>query len=1067
MLELKNIRKVYKTGDESVEALKGVSLKFRESEFVSILGQSGCGKTTLLNIIGGLDRYTSGDLIINGKSTKQFKDKDWDAYRNYKVGFVFQSYNLIGHQTILSNVELALTIGGISKKERRERAIKALTEVGLADHLNKKPNQLSGGQMQRVAIARALVNDPDIILADEPTGALDTKTSIQVMEILKTISKDKLIVMVTHNPELAEEYSSRVIRILDGEIIEDTNPIADNESFEKKSDPGIGKTKMSFLTAFRLSLNNLLTKKARTILIAFAGSIGIIGIALIQATSNGFQNYVDHIQEDTLSSYPLSIMQESTDITSMLLAMRSSEGEATGDNKVIEKQYISNVLSSISTNDLPNFIKYVNDHYSEIEKDISTIKYTYSVDPLIYSKNKEGELMKLNPSNLFTSMMGDSSLMSSYSSMSSVYSQMIDDRKSLESSYEVLSGRWPQKYNEVILVLSQPNAIPDLLVYSLGLRDNDELTDMVQKIMSGESVNVKNDPMEFTYEDLMNVDLRLIRPTDTYKYNSEYKVYEDFTEDKDFMNNLFDTTEHLKIVGIVTAKEGASSSALSPGVAYTSDLINYIIDYSADSDIVKAQLADKDIDVISGKRFDDKDTGLGLQFSDLVSVDNNKITQAFGGGNAANTEQKIKDISSGYMGQISDAVTTDITPAKTMFNDTLTALAKGLFKTLGESTSTNKAKAALTEYMNSAEATGLIKAIYDKFNIPVTDETDFLKTTYTGILGSMLDMGIKGIRENAMDPGLLAAGQPKTTDDSLVPLSYLNVDLVLTGYNESALADATATKVATAITEGSMKTAILTKVGSLVGDLSMTFADSVKVNPELLKDAFQLSMSEEQITRVISSMMTKTDKNAKTNLISFGYQVKDEPTYLSFYFTSFDNKEHFLSFLDGYNKMVKENGEEDKEIRYSDTTGILMGSVKTIVNAVTYVLIAFVSISLVVSSFMIGIITYISVYERTKEIGILRAIGASKRNISSIFNAETFIIGLLSGLLGIGISYALIPVINIVLHNFIGKIPLDVVLNWENAAALIVLSIILTLIGGLIPARSASKKDPVIALRTE
>ena len=555
MLELKDIKKTYVSGDEKVEALKGINLRFRESEFVSILGASGCGKTTLLNIIGGLDRYTSGDLIINGKSTKDFKDRDWDAYRNYKVGFVFQSYNLISHQTILSNVELALTIGGISKKERKERAIKALEEVGLKGQIHKKPNQLSGGQMQRVAIARALVNNPDIILADEPTGALDTKTSVQVMEILKKISKDKLIVMVTHNPELAEKYSSRIIKILDGNITEDSNPIKENESFEPKQTNEIGKTKMKFWTAFRLSLNNLLTKKGRTILVAFAGSIGIIGIALVQSVSNGFQAYVDKIQEDTLTSYPLTIMQESTDVVSALLSMATEdekeENEPTAEIK--EEQYISKMLDSLSTNDLKSFREYYEKNYDEIDQDISSIQYSYSIQPNIYTVDATKKLAKINPSDLFSSFMGGTS--SIMGAQASIFEQMLDDKDSLNESYDVLAGRWPENYDELIICLSDRNSISDLLVYSLGLRDTDELTDLVTKIMSGEQVDLKNEPMTFTYEDLMNVELKLIMPTDLYKYNERYDIYEDMSKDDNYMQSLYDNATKLKIVGIVTAKE--------------------------------------------------------------------------------------------------------------------------------------------------------------------------------------------------------------------------------------------------------------------------------------------------------------------------------------------------------------------------------------------------------------------------------------------------------------------------------------------------------------------------------
>lgn len=576
------------------------------------------GKTTLLNIIGGLDRYTSGDLIINGKSTKHFKDRDWDAYRNYKVGFVFQSYNLIGHQTVLSNVELALTIGGIPKKERRERAIKALEEVGLKDQIHKKPNQLSGGQMQRVAIARALVNNPDIILADEPTGALDTKTSIQVMEILKKISKDKLIIMVTHNPELAEKYSSRIIRILDGVITEDSNSIKENEEIKPKETNKIGKTSMKFWTAFRLSLNNLLTKKGRTILVAFAGSIGIIGIALILAVSNGFQNYVDHIQEDTLTSYPLSIMQQSTDIAGTLLSLRSGEGDNGNTSGVKEEQYISNMLSSLSTNDLKSFKRYLESNYSEVKNDISNVKYSYSIDPLIYAKDATGKIAKLNPSNIFNSIYGNSNVLSSYSSFASVFTQMIDDKEALNASYDVLAGRWPENYDEMVIVLSEPNTISDLLVYSLGLRDTKELTDMITKAMSGETIDVKNEPMTLSYEDLMNINLKLIRPTDLYKFNDKYDVYEDMSENEEYLEKTFDEAINLKIVGVVSAKPGVTTMALNPGVAYTSKLIDYIIDYSANTDIVKKQLADDTIDVFSGSKFDSKTNNFDLNFEDLV-----------------------------------------------------------------------------------------------------------------------------------------------------------------------------------------------------------------------------------------------------------------------------------------------------------------------------------------------------------------------------------------------------------------------------------------------------------------
>ena len=617
MIEIKNISKIYKTEGYEQKALDKVSVNFRKHEFASILGPSGSGKTTFLNIIGGLDEYTSGDIIVNEISTKKFKDRDWDSYRNHRVGFIFQSYNLIGHQTVLKNVELALTLSGISKNERKKRAIEALKEVGLEKHINKKPNQLSGGQMQRVAIARALINDPEIILADEPTGALDSDTSLQIMEILKKISENKLVIMVTHNPDLAKDYSSRIINIKDGKITSDSNPydgkINTKEEAKDKQNK-TKKTKMSFLTALSLSFNNLMTKKARTILVAFAGSIGIIGIALILAVSTGFQNYVDSIQEDTLTSYPLMITQESADLTSMLLSMRSGNGKPNNSNEVKEQQYISSMLSSVSTNDLKSFKEYITKNESKIKNDVSNIQYSYSVDPNIYTIDATNKLVRINPSNLFSKMMGDSSILSSYSKMTSIFSEMVDNRDEIMQDYDVLAGRWPEKYDEMLIVLSEPNSISDLLVYSLGLRDTEELTKMVTSIMSGEAVDIHNDPLTLTYEDLMNVDLRLIMASDTYQYNTKYNVYEDMTQDTAYMQKLYDKATKLKIVGIVSPKEGVTSMALNPGVLYTSSLIDYLIDYAKDTEVVKKQLSNSDTDIFSGNKFDSKKNNFDFEF---------------------------------------------------------------------------------------------------------------------------------------------------------------------------------------------------------------------------------------------------------------------------------------------------------------------------------------------------------------------------------------------------------------------------------------------------------------------
>ena len=1055
MLEIKKITKVYKTEGFSQTALDNVSVNFRECEFASILGPSGSGKTTFLNIIGGLDHYTSGDLIINEISTKKFKDSDWDSYRNHRIGFVFQNYNLITHQSILSNVKLALTLSGISKREATERARKALCDVGLEDHINKRPNQLSGGQMQRVAIARALVNNPDILLADEPTGALDSETSIQIMELLKKIAKNKLVIMVTHNPELAEKYSNRIIKLKDGKIISDTNPYDGKVNTKDSKSVNAEKSKktgMSFLTALSLSFNNLMTKKARTILVAFAGSIGIIGIALILAVSTGFQNYVDSIQEDTLTSYPLTIMQESTDVTGMLLSMTTGSKESDGSDKVKEQQYITNMLSNIKANDLKSFKKYLEKNYKKVDKDILTIKYSYSIDPMIYTYDATGKLAKLNPSNLFSSIY-NSSMLSSYSSLGSIFSQMVDNTDTLGTQYDMLAGRWPEEYNEMIIVLSEPNGISDLLVYSLGLRDNDELTSMVTKIMSGESVNINNEPLEFTYEDLMNVKLKLIMPSDVYRYNNNYQVYEDMSEDDNYMKDIYDKAVDLKIVGIVSAKEGTTSTALMPGVNYTSKLIDYIIDYSKETELVKKQLADSEVDVFSGSRFDSKNSNIGFGFEDVISVDSEKLASAF---NMKVDEDQIKSMTTNYMAQISNSITTDITPAKSSFNGTLDELANGMFASIDDTVSLNEVSDVVAAYLNTYEAGQKLSNLESIYYVPKQSYT----TVYNGLLSGLLSSYI--FKYYMTDQSL--------TEDTSNPVAKVDDTIkesAISDFKNDAQVIGVSDTMASAMTETLMKVTVSSKVGELIGNITSSIAQGFNVDESAISDAFSLNFTEDELMRVVSAMMNKKETTAKSNLISLGYQDKEEPTFISFYFNSFDGKEHFLKFIDKYNKKMEKEDMEDKVINYSDTTGILMDSVKTIVNAVSYVLIAFVSISLVVSSIMIGIITYISVYERTKEIGILRSIGASKRNISSIFNAETFIIGLLSGLFGIGISYILIPIINTILHHYTGNVPLSAMLAIKSAIKLIILSIILTLIGGLIPARAASRKDPVEALRSE
>ena len=1024
MLEIRSVSKVYLTGGIKRTALDCVSINFRESEFVAILGPSGSGKTTLLNIIGGLDDYTSGKLVINEKSTEKFKDKDWDAYRNHRIGFVFQSYNLIPHQTVLQNVRLALTLSGISKRESLSRAKKALNDVGLKDHINKLPSQLSGGQMQRVAIARALVNDPDILLADEPTGALDSETSLQIMELLKKVAKNKLVIMVTHNPELAEKYASRIITLKDGKITSDSNPydgkiktdLALAES-EKKSK----KTKMSFATALSLSLKNLLTKRARTILVALAGSIGIIGIALISAVSTGFQNYIDKIEEDTLTSYPLALQKESADISGILLSL-SGDNNNSGHNDTVlrENQILTSTLGTVSNNDLPSFANYLDTSGSALKNDIRIMEYEYNVDPLIYTEDATGAIAKMNPSNMFSSLIGETSLLRNYSTMTSVFRQF--ELENLQNDTELLAGHYPENYNELVVVLNDRNQISELLTYSLGFHDSKELNEIISKIMSGEKVDINNEPLELSYEDLMKVDLRLIPATDVYKFNSKYDVYEDMSNDENYMRDLFGSSEKLKIVGVAVMNSEMMSGG--SGIAYLPSLITHIIDKASTSEIVKKQLANPDIDVFSNTRFGEENNKTNFGFSDLVSVDEAKLSQAFG---IKIDQNAISAKVAEYIQQISDDITADISPVRNVLDERLKVLKDGLSQKIMEMIASGELTPA---DLSNPE---IMSNLADNY----VNEQDF-----------------SDLESKYFVPGETF----KTAFCGLVKLSFAGDD---------ELTNKTLNSFAVSITEVIMKKEILSKVGELASYLTNSFASAFNINKDAIVGAFHLNFSEEELSRVVTAMFTKKKTTLATNLSSLGFQDLDDPTQISFYFWSFDGKTNFLRFLDEYNDKMRSLKMDDKVIEYTDTTGVLMSSVKTIVDAVSYVLIAFVSISLVVSSIMIGVITYISVYERTKEIGILRAIGASKHNISSIFNAETFIIGFLAGLFGVVISYLLIPPINLVLHHFTGDIPLSAALDPKMALFLVGLSVILTLIGGLIPARSASKKDPVEALRSE
>ena len=1076
MLSLKNITKIYHTGDLTQKALDGVSLDFREQEFVSILGPSGSGKTTLLNIIGGLDQYTHGDLVIDGTSTKRFKASDWDAYRNHRIGFVFQSYNLISHQTVLNNVRLALTLSGISKRESIRRATEALTKVGLKAHIHKRPSQLSGGQMQRVAIARALVNDPDILLADEPTGALDSETSVQIMELLKTISKTKLVIMVTHNPDLAQQYSTRIVELKDGQVQSDhhlarakklTSAPAKTAIFSAaqpkfaKSDK-TKKTKMSFFTALGLSLNNLMTKKRRTILVSLAGSIGIIGIALILAVSTGFQGYIDSMQEETLSSYPLTLTEESMSLESMMGPMMGSSAGSLSDanleqirqdtgKPIAELPVVTSTVSSIATNDLKNFKRYYEAHASELSDDVLNVAYSYAIDPTVYAIDATGEPAKLNPSNLFETMFGGNSLMSSFSNRTSIYSQINVPQETLDTQYEVLAGRWPEKYDELVLNLTRRDVLSDLLAYELGLKNTAELSEYMTKLMSGEAIKIQAASRAYTYEELLGLDLRLILPSDLYRYNEKYNVYEDMSEDKTFVQDVFNRKSiPLKIVGVVTTKDGVSATALNAGANYTSELIDFINSRARTSAIVQKQLANSDLDVFSGNRFDEDTNKFTSDLADLITVDQAKLQSAF---NISIDEAALQNTVVAEMTNIANSISADVNPAQTAFTDALDTFLDGVVDSIeGDMFKKSDIPEIVDNYLATPEPTQTIAAMSAEYLIP----EDNLRSVFENILTSALETYneyyykiCQALTEDESDP--VSWKHPKVMH--LLKIIFLNTPEMR----------AVTANFAQMMTEIKVKADVMTKVGGLVSTVSETFAKAFNVDPNVISSAFSINFSEDEIMRVVSAMMNNTKKTQKSNLAALGYQDPDSPSLISLYFKSFEGKENFIKFLDRYNDTVS----EDKKINYADATGILMGSVRIIVDAVSYVLIAFVSISLVVSSIMIGVITYISVYERTKEIGILRAMGASKRNISSIFNAETFIIGLLSGLFGIAISYLLILPINALLIHLTEIVSLRAVLYAVDAGKLVILSILLTIIGGLIPARAASKKDPVEALRTE
>ena len=1118
MLQMKDIRKKYVTGELVQTALDGVSLNLRNQEFVAILGPSGSGKTTLLNVIGGLDRYDSGDLIINGISTKKYSDRDWDSYRNHTIGFVFQSYNLIPHQSVLANVELALTISGISRSERRKRAKKALEDVGLGNQLHKKPNQMSGGQMQRVAIARALVNDPDVLLADEPTGALDSETSVQVMDLLQAVARDRLVVMVTHNPELAEEYANRIVRVKDGKIIHDTNPyLVDEEALEAPTHKNMGRSSMSFLTALSLSFNNLRTKLARTFLTSFAGSIGIIGIALIMALSTGFQKYVDQIQEDTLSNYPLTLQAESADMGAALSAFGASlvETEEQPEGIVGEQPMITTMFSQIAKNDLGSFKTHLEKQYDTIGHAIAHIKYSYGVQPRIFSSDLEN-ILQVNPSTLFGKVTGNMA-MSAYMD-SNVFYELLDDYEMLSTQYEVVRGRWPERYNEMVFVLTNPGAMADYMAYALGLKDPMELEDMISQVMQGQEAVLETEAMEWTYEDLMALTFQLVDASKLYRYNAEYKVWENMSSDDAYMKSVIQQGEELKIVGIVCPKDGANATMLTSGIAYTPELTRHVMAQAENSPIVAAQMLDKSVDVFTGKEFGAKDEENQMSFENMISVDEQAISTAFG---MNISKDGIMDLLTNYLRQVANSLNVDMEPARLAFLDTFSDMGVEMLQQYIQENDdgSGSAKVYLTDLQSivddylAGSGKSQIQKLNKQYPMSVDGYTQVFSPLLVGLLSDCLADNLVCTPEPEAVAEILVATEPveeappteATTPEAEVPpvedapseetvppaeeippveelLPDVNLDVqqiygvialeqveeLVANYRSCPVVAGASGVIAAKMMASTVMGILSDKLEGFAPLLSNYIGKSFYVNTEKLASAFQFNMDEADLRRLMESTSTQNQQaSADANLKNLGYADLAQPTGISIYMGDFAKKEEFIAFLDAYNEDMEAAGKEDQVIHYTDITGIMMSSVRTIIDSVSYALIAFVAVSLVVSSIMIGIITYISVMERTKEIGVLRAIGASKRNISQVFNAETFIIGLCSGLLGVGTSLLLLIPGNALIYHLTENPNIVAQLPAQNALILIVLSMVLTLIGGFIPARQAAKKDPVIALRSE
>ena len=1169
MLTITNIKKVYRTGSLTQRALDGVSLSLRDNEFVAILGQSGSGKTTLLNIIGGLDRYDEGDLIINGISTKKYSDRDWDSYRNHTVGFVFQSYNLIPHQTILKNVELALTISGIPSKERTARAQEALEKVGLIEHIHKKPSQLSGGQMQRVAIARALVNDPDILLADEPTGALDSDTSIQVMDLLKEVARDRLVVMVTHNPELAEQYATRIVTLKDGRITSDSDPYVPEQG--ETVHKNLGKASMSFVTSLLLSFNNLWTKKTRTILVAFAGSIGIIGIAMILAMSTGANDYIRSVEEESLQSYPLTISDTNFSLMSMYSEMGTNAQQTENDKDVQEWSVVTNLFSGVTKNDLKSLKAYFESGDCDIKDYVQALEYGYNLTPQIYKLNDAGDgYRQVNPDQAIASLgfSGSESnlngMLSSVSSSTDSFFALPREAALYRSNYDLKAGSWPQSYDECVITLSSSGRISDMALYIMGLKDPDTLDRIMQAFSDGEGIDVNNVPGSYYYDELIGCEFRLLSASSYYSYDEEYKVWSNRSADKKYMMDLLRDADTLRVVGVIQPKEGVASTSMNVGFAYTAELIDHIINISADSDIVKAQLAQPEINVFTGKPFDEENTGEDMSLDSLFKIDTDALQKALsldpgaldlGSFDLSGLDLSDLDLSDALGGMDLSALLPDLSQAdltallgSIRFNVTEEDLGR-LFSDLMQGyldysagdprTDISSLPSSLIEYLSTDGAQELIRQklediIAEKSVNIITPEylAVIVEEVSAGYPDYLSDMGLSDDGEytylseylNSPDgQSRITAAAAKIRDqlramlinaDDVAALTQAiigdydtyaqdhelpSVSYLLQSFSDYLNSDTAKKLILAAVSDfvdtsgleammqqysdemsaqlgsvmqsvmGTVGERISDMIGSSMGDLMSGMSDSLMnaFDPEALSQVFGMNMSASELKDLMVSLFSNTRRSLESNLKLLGYADVDSPSTITIYPKDFDSKNRVKDIINDYNARMEASGEKDKVIQYTDIVDALMNTVTVIIDVISYVLIAFVAISLVVSSIMIGVITYISVLERRKEIGILRAIGASKRNISQVFNAETFIIGALAGVFGIVITELLIIPSNILIHHLSDVENINAVLPPLSAVILILLSIVLTLIGGLIPSRKAAKSDPVTALRSE